>query len=129
MDSVAEVPANPTAPEAEADTPEAVVDGMEPVVVVRLTFLKLSKTSSWLLLVVVDKRRKQLVVMALTPKLPQTQLVLKEMVVEERVEMVATVRTAIVCQETLVLDSSMVDKAVAVEPVEPLTFVPTALQI
>jgi hypothetical protein len=46
-----------------------------------------------------------------------------------KVEMVATVQTAIVCQETLVLDSSMVDKAVAVEPVEPLTFVPTALQI
>ena len=46
-----------------------------------------------------------------------------------KVEMVATVLTAIVCQETHVLDSFMEDKAVAVEPVEPLTFVPTALQI
>ena len=46
-----------------------------------------------------------------------------------KVEMVAMVLTAIVCQETLVLDSFMVDKAVAAEPVEPLTFVPTALQI
>ena len=37
------------------------------------------------------KPSMQQVVMALTPKLPQTQLVLKEMVMEEREEMAATV--------------------------------------